>query len=286
MTYGEFAALELIPPLHPNCGCELVPAEAYGEANTSNAVSIGSLSSSFGKGFVSFFVNQWNDIASIAKALATDPVEVYKSFYTNPVNYIKLLPLINMWYDQGKNVISGADLVASGDFNAMAERLGMNSAEAAEQLIIMLIGEALVKGADKLKVKGGAVEVYEGAGKGSLKVVEGGNYSASEVKAAEYMRDLGNDVTLRPPTGTRIGGGTSDLVVNGVNYDVYTPTTSNPSRIIGAIADKNSQAVGIVLDLSKTSVTTTDLGNVLTRVEGVITAVGKVCNIKDIIILP
>jgi len=27
MTYGEFAALELIPPLHPNCGCELVPAE-------------------------------------------------------------------------------------------------------------------------------------------------------------------------------------------------------------------------------------------------------------------
>ena len=30
LTYAEFAALELIPPLHPHCGCELVPAEATG----------------------------------------------------------------------------------------------------------------------------------------------------------------------------------------------------------------------------------------------------------------
>lgn len=126
----------------------------------------------------------------------------------------------------------------------------------------------------------------EGAGKGSLKVVEGGNYSASEVKAAEYVRDLGNDVTLRPPTGTRAGGGTSDLVVNGINYDVYTPTTSNPSRIIGAIAEKNSQTTGVVLDLSKTSVSAKDLGDILSRLKGIVESGGKTLNIKDIIIMP
>lgn len=67
------------------------------------------------------------------------------------------------------------------------------------------------------------------------------------------MRDLGNDVTLRIPQGTRAGGGTSDLLVNGVNYDVYTPTTTNASRIISGIAAKKDQAVGIVLDLSQTT---------------------------------
>ncbi len=120
---------------------------------------------------------------------------------------------------------------------------------------------------------------------GSLVIEEGGQFSASEIKAAEYMKDLGYDVVLRMPQGTRAGGGTSDLVVNGVNYDVYTPTTSNVNRIISSMASKNSQTTGIVLDLSQTTVTAEQLGNALARVEGIITSGGKQCNIKDIIII-
>lgn len=91
---------------------------------------------------------------------------------------------------------------------------------------------------------------------------------------------------MRPPVGTRAGGQTSDLLVNGVNYDVYTPTTNNPSAIIRAITKKNTQTTGVVLDLSHTTVTADDLGNILPRVKGAIETNGGVCNINDIIIMP
>jgi filamentous hemagglutinin len=63
---------------------------------------------------------------------------------------------------------------------------------------------------------------------------------------------------------------------------VYTPTTSNPSRIISAIAKKNSQVQGggVVLDLSGTSVTRAQLGDVLKRVQG-----AGATGIKDIVII-
>jgi len=95
-----------------------------------------------------------------------------------------------------------------------------------------------------------------------------GEFSPSERIAAQYMADLGNEVLLRSPVGTRAGGGTSDLLVNGVPYDVYTPTTSNPNRIVSAIASKNTQASGIVLDLTNSTVTPEQLGSLLQRVRG------------------
>ncbi len=73
---------------------------------------------------------------------------------------------------------------------------------------------------------------------------------------------------------------TSDLLVDGIPYDVYTPKTINPNRIISAIAKKNSQAQGIVLDLTETEVTPIQLGNVLERVQG-----AGATNIYDIIII-
>ena len=121
----------------------------------------------------------------------------------------------------------------------------------------------------------------KGTGKaGSLVIEQGGKYSASEINAANYMKGLGNDVTLRPPTGTRAGGGTSDLIVNGVNYDVYTPITNNPDRIISAIAAKKDQAAGIVLDLSQTNVTATQLGDIMARLKG-----KGVTTITDVVIM-
>ncbi|WP_432803791.1 CdiA C-terminal domain-containing protein [Cupriavidus pauculus] len=75
-------------------------------------------------------------------------------------------------------------------------------------------------------------------------------------------------------------GETSDLLVNGVAYDVYTPTTSNPNRIVSAIASKNTQATDIVLDLTNSSVTPEQLGSILQRVRG-----AGATNITDIKII-
>lgn len=114
---------------------------------------------------------------------------------------------------------------------------------------------------------------------GTLRVTAG-NPSASELRAAEHMASSGRNVVLRDPVGTRAGGGTSDLVIDGKPYDVYTPTSANPSRIISAIAKKNDQAVGIVLDLSNSLVTREQLGNVLARVNG-----AGAMKITDIVII-
>lgn len=102
---------------------------------------------------------------------------------------------------------------------------------------------------------------------GSLKITAT-SPSESEVKAAELIAGQGHQVELRNPTGTRAGGGTSDLVVDGVNWDVYTPTTNNAGRIVSTVASKGSQVLGggVVVDLSKTSVTPEELGNIEYRV--------------------
>ena len=71
------------------------------------------------------------------------------------------------------------------------------------------------------------------------------------------------------------------LYLGGHALDVYSPKTANPNRIISAIAHKNSQAQGVILDLSRTSVTPDQLGNVLGRVQG-----AGATNIQEIIILP
>ena len=96
---------------------------------------------------------------------------------------------------------------------------------------------------------------------GSLNIIGNAkDYSTSELRAAQHMADLGNEVVLRPAANIQ-NVRTSDLLVNGNPYDVYTPITSNASRIISAIASKGSQASGIVLDLSQSSVKLQDLGN-------------------------
>ncbi|MCP3659276.1 MAG: hypothetical protein GY830_02740 [Bacteroidetes bacterium] len=92
--------------------------------------------------------------------------------------------------------------------------------------------------------------------------------SLSEINAAKYMSKKGYNVHLRNPIGTRASGHTSDLLINGITYDVYTPITKKPHRIISEIAKKNDQAVGIILDLSATDVKLGELGNILKRVNG------------------
>lgn len=82
--------------------------------------------------------------------------------------------------------------------------------------------------------------------------------------------------------GTRAAGATSDLLVNGARYDVYTPTTNNIDNIISQIASKGSQVQGggVIVDLGRTDVTAADLANAEARVRGITP------NVTNVIILP
>jgi len=100
----------------------------------------------------------------------------------------------------------------------------------------------------------------------------------AELSAASQVSKMGRGpVVIRDPIP---GRPTSDLLVDGVPYDIYSPETSNPGRIISAMAKKNSQCTGIVLDLSKSGVDVRALGDVLARVRG-----AGATNIQDVIIL-
>jgi hypothetical protein len=111
--------------------------------------------------------------------------------------------------------------------------------------------------------------------------------TADERAAAEHVASLKNEpgdtVELRDPEGQRLqDGNTSDLLVNGKTYDIYSPKTSNVGRIVGAIASKANQARGIVLHLANTTLTEGDMPNLLGRVNGALR--GRSANIIEDII--
>ena len=116
------------------------------------------------------------------------------------------------------------------------------------------------------------------AANGGLRVV-GGGFSASERYAAETLASQGRNVVLREADSA--AGRTSDLLVDNVPYDVYTPRTGNLDRIVSSIASKGSQVRGggVVLDLSKSPLRPEQVGNILPRVQGVTD------QISDIIVL-
>lgn len=169
------------------------------------------------------------------------------------------LGLTNFFLDDPSNL----------SLKGIAKGLGKGLGKLGSKLGIKQGDEALEDAADAIaearKRKKAATETAP-AGRGKLKIDEG-DFSESERRVAQQLADEGRDVHLRVPTGK---GRTSDLVVDGVPWDVYTPKTSNPDRIISAVASKGSQVEGggVVIDLSQSSVTRDQLGNVLERVRG------------------
>jgi len=78
--------------------------------------------------------------------------------------------------------------------------------------------------------------------RGELLIEVGGKFSPSEIRAAEHFSNLGNDVILRMPVNIS-GVKTSDLLVNGVKYDVYTPKTPNVNGIIIEFAQMSIESI-------------------------------------------
>ncbi len=115
------------------------------------------------------------------------------------------------------------------------------------------------------------------APQGGKLTVTAKNPSASEREAAQYLADQGNQVTLRPPVGTKADGGTSDLIVNGVRWDVYTPNSRNVKAILSKTAKKFTQVHGggVIVDLRYTGLSEVDFGpDPLKRINGLIKSWG------------
>ena len=111
------------------------------------------------------------------------------------------------------------------------------------------------------------------AGAGALEVI-GDGFSASEKAVAQWLADQGDNVILREATGI---GRTSDLLVNGTPYDVYTPEAGTSIRnILSNAAGKWTQVNGggVVIDLNDTGLSAADFGDALARVNGFIRAWG------------
>jgi hypothetical protein len=100
----------------------------------------------------------------------------------------------------------------------------------------------------------------------------------SELRAARLLYLRGNEVVLRSPGGSAVGGGASDLLVNGRRWDVFTPRTKNPDRIISALAARRgrSPVEGMVVDLSQSRVAETELTDVESRLGWLGTVTGDV----------
>jgi hypothetical protein len=94
-------------------------------------------------------------------------------------------------------------------------------------------------------------------------------------KNSQDLASQGKDVLLREATGV---GRTSDLVVNGVEYDVYTPEAGTSVRnILSNTASKWTQVNGggVVVDLGNTELRASDFGdNALARVNGFVNSYG------------
>ena len=195
-----------------------------------------------------------------------DPIAVFRSDRLNPIS--------GFYLDDGEIQDAKLGMIASLMPAARLEAaLGTALRNSADDVVLETI---VVRGTKEV-----ADSTASSVSKGRLRIDPSGTFSQSEINAAYFMAAARKSVvSLRMPQGTRAGGGTSDLLVDGVQYDVYTPVTANANRIISQLAKKNSQARGIVLDLSRTKVTSGQLGDVLARVRG---AGAK--NIDDVVII-
>jgi filamentous hemagglutinin len=75
----------------------------------------------------------------------------------------------------------------------------------------------------------------------------------------------------------------SDLLVDGVPYDVYTPKTGNLDRIASAIADKAEQVNGggVVVDLRQSPARDIDVDKLLYRVRMVTKRITNIIILED-----
>jgi hypothetical protein len=108
---------------------------------------------------------------------------------------------------------------------------------------------------------------------------EGDTATAAELQAAKALRAEGLHVHFRTAAGDAgvrsvrtsdfLVGGAPGTGAGGIPFEVFSPTTSNVSRLVGQLAKKLAQADRFVLGLSRTSVGLSELANLITRINNI-----------------
>jgi hypothetical protein len=98
------------------------------------------------------------------------------------------------------------------------------------------------------------------AASGSLDILDsaGVGFSDRELQVAQALSESGSRVLLRAKAGDQA---TSDLIVDGEYWDVYTLRTSSVNRIISEATHKGAQVQGggVAIDLTQSALREADL---------------------------
>ncbi len=111
-----------------------------------------------------------------------------------------------------------------------------------------------------------------GTAKGGL-IIVGSQFSESELFAAETLYERGFFVILREAPVGPATSRTSDLLINGIRYDVYTPNAgTSVKNILNRTASMWTQVRGggVVIDLSRSGHTQAEFGDALASVNSFI----------------
>lgn len=106
--------------------------------------------------------------------------------------------------------------------------------------------------------------------------------TTDELRVARVLYQRGNEVVLRASAESAVGGGSSDLFVNGRRWDVFALKTKSADRIVSALAARRGQSPTheVILDLSQTCVVAADLVGLEALLIGLGAAPG------DIVVIP
>ncbi|WP_164910647.1 hypothetical protein [Mycobacteroides franklinii] len=112
--------------------------------------------------------------------------------------------------------------------------------------------------------------------------VIGKGFSDSEVAVANLLKEQGHSVVLR--AADPAAGRMSDLLVDGMRWDVFTPVASSVNALPRAIAKKAGQAPTVIVDLRNTSITIEEAkaGNIPARVRGFTSQISDVKFVKTV----
>ncbi|WP_241826895.1 RHS repeat-associated core domain-containing protein [Streptomyces graminilatus] len=161
----------------------------------------------------------------------------------------------------GVGCIAGAPIAAGG-----AGLIGVGAAGTADG--IGRINDGLGKAFSEAEGNSGG---SGGSSSGEF-INEAEKATDDEIYAAQEVASQGNKVVLRDPPGdggTR-GIDTSDVLINGVQGDIYSPSSGNMDRISGAISKKRNQVDGgyVILNLKNSPVRAgdVDVNSLLNRV--------------------
>jgi RHS repeat-associated protein len=180
--------------------------------------------------------------------------------------------------------VAATSVAVAGTAGGAAEEYGLTGKVTPSGLIVSagFSTFAAARSLQSLEDLQGATKVEKGVISGverektAVKAAAGNVGSKGEIDVAELLKSEGVNVHFQTPTppkgppkfGTAdyLVGGEAGTGAGGAATDVLTPVTTEPNSVISSIVAKENQAPNIIVNMSATTVTEWELGDVMFRV--------------------